>query len=261
MTQILVTMPTFNTPRELLERSVASILNQTHRDLRLVVVSDGPRLRDLPGDDRLIVYRIPDNRGRYFCDAVTTACARDDEVVVIHDADDWSEPDRFELLLPTMRDGAAIARYYRHMRKGVHIQTPSRKRFDSPDGSWVHIGHWCSGAYTGERIRRAGGVHPGFRVGYDTLFVRMIALTGKVGISNHAAYHWCRREDGESLTLSTETKFGSPLREAAKRQLADLNSQAWAARAEDPGQVIRDSIPRQLADEVAYHASILATKL
>lgn len=263
MSRVLVSMPTYKTPDDLLRRAVQSVLRQTHTDLRLVVVADGVKIRELPRDDRLIVHRLPENRGRYFCDAVVTALAADDEVVVIHDADDWSDPDRIERLLPVLEDGAAIARYHRHMpRGGHHIQEPSKTRFGNPDGNFVHIGHWCSGAYTGERIRRAGGIHPGFRVGYDTLFVRMLAYTGPVGISRRPSYHWERRKGG-SLTTSPETKFGSPHRLAARKELVRLNTLAWEARqrGEDPGQVIRDDIPDDLAEQVEIAAAELAEKL
>lgn len=268
---VLITMPTYQTPPELLDRAVRSVLDQTHRDLKLVLMADGHRLMAsrLPQDDRLIVHRVmptivrgqrPASHGRYFLDAVTTSLARDDEVVIIHDADDWSEPDRLERLLPVMRDGAAIARYWRHQKKRAFVQEPARHRFQTPTEHFTHIGHWCSGAYTGERIRRAGGIHPGFRVGYDTLFVRMIALTGKVGISQHAAYHWEQR-DGGSLTTSKETGFRSAHREAAKKQLIRLNLEAWHRRHDDPGAVIREDVPADLAEQVAAEAELLRPKL
>ena len=267
---VLVTMPTYQTPAHLLERAVKSVLDQTYRDLKLVVMVDGHRILQsrLPKDDRLVVHRVawaieddkPRPHGRYYLDAVSTSLARDDEVVVIHDADDWSEPDRLEKLLPLMQDGAAIARYWRHQKRRAHVQEPARHRFTTPTEHFTHIGHWCSGAYTGERIRRAGGIHPGFRVGYDTLFVRMIALTGKVGISPHAAYHWERR-DGGSLTTSPATGFRSPHREAAKKQLIRLNIEAWHRRHDDPGAVIREDVPADLAEQVAAEAELLRPKL
>lgn len=262
MTHVVVSMPAYRTPAKLLTRAVRSVLNQTHEDLTLVVVGDGYAVPKLPDDPRLVVHQLPDNRGRYFADAVVTGTLDDRDVWVVHDADDWSEPDRFERLLPAMVDGAAVARYWRHNLRGgkTYIQEPARARLADPSEPFVHIGHWCSGAYTGERVRRAGGIHPGYRVGFDTLFVRMVALTGPVGISDYAAYHWCRRDSG-SLTTSPKTRFGSPYRRDAKADLVKLNAAAWARRHDDPGQVIRDDVPAKLAREVDVEVAVLAAKL
>lgn len=255
---VVVSMPTYHTPVDLLRRSVESVLAQTHRDLLLILVEDGEPAPTLPiRDDRLVRFRLPRNTGRYFADAVVTEAIKHqpDLVWVVHDADDWSEPERLERLLPHLDDGAVVAPYWRHQHGRTFVQEPSRGRLLLPTAGFVHLAHWCSGAYTSERVQRAGGIHPGFRVGFDTLFVRLLAMTGRVGIAPNTDYHWCRRTGG-SLTTSAATRFGSPARHEAKRRLAALDDAAWRARArgQEVARVVRDDVDPELARQVARQA-------
>ena len=262
---VVVSMPTYQTPQKLLRRAVESVLAQTHDDLLLVLVEDGEPAPHVPiDDDRLVRIRLPHNRGRYFSDAVVTEAIADrpDLVWIVHDADDWSEPQRLERLLPALEDGAAVAPYWRHQHNRDFVQEPSRGRLLLPKQGFVHLAHWCSGAYTSERVQRAGGIHPGFRVGFDTLFVRLLAMTGPVGIGRHPDYHWCRRSSG-SLTTSEATRFGSSARATAKKRLSALDDAAWLARShgEDVAAVVRADVEPDLAREVDRQARRLRRAL
>lgn len=262
--RLVVSVPTFNTPDELLHRAVTGVLAQTLEDLAVVVVNDGgPPLRGLPSDPRLVVYELPDNRGRYFADAVVTrALTRRPGVFwTPHDADDWSEPERFEKLLPAAVDGAVLAPYWRHQPgRDVDLQHPRYVAVARPTGRFTHLGHWCAGAYTIERLARAGWIDPGFRIGFDTLHTLMIALTGPVAIHGEAAWHWHRRAAG-SLTSDPRTRLGSSHRDRVRRQLSALYGRAWDRRHTRPGSAIVEHVPRQLADEVGEHAVRLAKEL
>lgn len=263
---LVVSMPTYRTPRELLDRAIDSVLQQTHRGLRLVVVNDGGEpLRRLPRSKRLVVYTLPRNYGRYFADAVVTRAiaVEPDWVWSVHDADDWSERDRYANLLPHMHEGAVMSSYWRdRSQRGKRtkiLQQPVRDRLLNPRPGFTHIGHWVAGLYTSERVQRAGGIHPGFRVGFDTQFVRMVAMTGPINVVDMPQYWWCRRNAG-SLTTSPDTRFGSPHRVAAKKRLMALDEKAWNTP-DDPGSVIRDDIDPAVADEVDHHAAMLAARL
>jgi hypothetical protein len=260
---LYVSMPTFQTPRHLLDRAVRSVLTQTHRDLRLVVVNDGgPPLGSMPKDKRLLVVNLPENRGRYYADAVVTeAVGRfPGSLWSVHDSDDWSEPDRFENLLPHAGTGAVLSSYWRERpRGGKFVQQPLTGKILSPRPGFVHLSHWVSGIYSLDRVVDAGGIHPGFRVGFDTLFVRMVAMTGVTNVVDLPAYHWCRRASG-SLTTTPATKFGSPARVTARDRLRRLDDLAWASKA-DPGQVIRQDVDPSLQDQVATDAAKVADRL
>lgn len=261
---LVVSMPTYQTPSQLLLRAVNSVLHQTYTDLRLVVVNDGDGLlTNLPDDPRLVLFPLPENRGRYFADAIVTEAIKPYPEILwsVHDADDWSDRHRYKTLLPAMKDGAAVAQYWRHRKgkAGPYLQRPAVARIKHPTADFVHLAHWGSGVYTSERVQRAGGIHPGFRVGFDTLFVRMIAMTGEVGISEYPGYHWCQR-DGGSLTTAPATRFGSPARVKAKGLLKDLDAAAWRHR-EDPGAVIRADVPENLRRSVDAYAEELRAVL
>jgi len=240
---ITVSIPTYRTPPDLLTRSIRSALDQTE-DLRVVVVNDGSEaLRGLPRDDRLILLELEENLGRYFCDAIVTEAIRDrpEEIWAVLDSDDYWETDHLERVLPFMEDGAVLSPY-RRSREGkgsTRIQQPSRRVQGPIPDKYVHLGHWCSGAWRSDRIQKAGGIHPGFRVGFDTLFVSMIRLTGPIGLAPEGGYFWCQRSDG-SLTTARETRFGSQFRIDQKTKQAQLYSKAYAQIGNDPGEIIRE---------------------
>lgn len=255
MTLLTVSIPTFNTPPKLLERAVKSVLDQTYPDVRCVVVNDGGKTVSLPRHPRLVVYQADRNRGRYWCDALVLA-AVDEGWFAVHDADDYSDPDRFARLIDVAAPaGAAIAYYWRHQIDGrVSVQRP---RMPRNDAGLHHIGHWCSGVYTVERMAKAGGIHPGFRVGFDTLHTLMMNLTGDLPIDTTPGYHWHRRRG--SLSTARDTGQGSRFRHQTKLKLRHLYRDAYTAsqRRRPPGKVIRDDVPNAIADRLNVHAEKL----
>jgi len=256
-----VSMPTFKTPRNLLGRAARSVLASEGVDVRLIVVNDGgpeEYLRELPRDPRMTKFSLRENRGRYFSDAVVTQALSDrpGDVWTVLDSDDYVEPKHYATLLRELKNGAALSVYHRHYPTKKSLQQPSRARLAKPDENFVHLGHWCSGAYQLERVARAGGIHPGFRVGFDTLFVLMLSLTGPVDVCDTPGYHWQRRRT-DSLTTARETRFGSPHRQEAKKRLVELYRRAWELRDDDPGRAIREDVDAKLAEEVTQYAERL----
>lgn len=256
---LFVTMPTFRTPPELLDRAVDSVLNSRDVDLHLIVLVDGdPKTRVARWNSRVTVFKLPDNRGRYFADAVGIAAASrvPGALWAPLDADDWVEPEHYARLAERIETGAVCSTYWRQNAQRVpRIQQPHIQRLRSAPPSFAHLFHWCSGMYSLDRVEAAGGIHPGFRVGFDTLFALMLVLTGPVNHVRTPGYHWHRRQSG-SLTTSPATGFGSPQRVAARARLADLYKLAVAAK-DRPGDVIRRDIPASLADQVATEADRL----
>lgn len=246
---LTVSMPTYQTPPALLTRAVDGVLTQTV-DLRLVVVNDGGTSPELPADPRLTVLDLPANRGRYFADAVVAA-ATDVGWFAVHDADDVADPDHYEQLIGAALDGAALGPWWVYPSGTVVEPRPQLA------GSFRHVGHWAAGVWSVDRMRRVGGIHPGFRVGWDTVHMLLMLDTGPVGIASRPTYHWHRRPG--SLSMAAETGKRSALRRQATRRLSSLYRQA--RRADDPAAVVRRAIPETLTVEVDAEAARLRTLL
>lgn len=99
MTFVSVVLPVHNGGRYL-EAAARSILNQTHRDLELIVVDDGSTdgsgsIVEAIGDPRVRLFRNEQNRGLPAALNRGLAAARA-EIVARQDADDLSHPERLE---------------------------------------------------------------------------------------------------------------------------------------------------------------------
>lgn len=212
--KVTVSMPTWRTPPALLRRAVQSVLGQTHRDLMLVVVGDGeiPSLGDVK-DSRLVVWSLPENRGRYFIDAVVARAAQTPWFTV-HDSDDWSDPHRLERMLARSSGAEVVAG-----AETVHTSTRASHKLDPKRFNHYKMDHLfhISALYRTEVID--GLIHPGFRVGYDTLLSNLLTLSTDVRFSPEPHYHRCFRPG--SLTNSPATGMSSPTR---RRAVVELNA-------------------------------------
>jgi len=107
-----------------------SVLNQTHRDIELLVCDDASsdatprRLLATFGDDpRVHLYRSPRNQGPYNVRNALLAEARG-EFVTFHDADDLAVPNRIERQLSAMRrshSAACVANWVRVRPTGTFV--------------------------------------------------------------------------------------------------------------------------------------------
>ena len=207
---ILVSLPCHNTPW-LIRRAVDSILGQTHRDLTLVVVNDGgpapwSELADIT-DRRLIRFDLEENRGRYYCDAVTLA-ANPHPYYTVHDSDDWSESTRLEELAAEIGDAdVACDGYTRHGLNGKVDKILPQPALAGRRGtrSLAHIGHH-RGLWKTDGLRTIG-MNPAVRVGWDTYLMHFAALTLNVEWVKSYLYHQVRRKG--SLTQSDQTGIAS----------------------------------------------------
>jgi len=96
-------------------RAVESLLRQTHRDIRIIVVNDGdadPPWDVLSGfsDPRLVRFNLTYNHGGpFFANAVVLG-AVDSPWFLVQEQDDWSSPDRVRVLLQqAIMSGADVA--------------------------------------------------------------------------------------------------------------------------------------------------------
>lgn len=258
MSNILtVSMPTYNTDPKLLKRAVNSVLKQDYPNLRLVVINDGGRKIKLPKDDRIFSLDLKENRGRYFCDAVTLL-SLDDGWFAVHDSDDWSENGMYSALVDAAQDnGAAFGPYWRHeIGKPPYvwqIKGSPRKRF-------VTRVSWVSGVCSVERMWQAGGINPYFRVGFDTLSTLLVMRTGKFGKVDIPFYHY--EKTAGSLTMSKDTGMKTAMREESRKRLIFLYNRAEidVRRKKGLKNLIYMGAPKELRLEAESYADELRGK-
>lgn len=208
-------------------------------------------------DPRLVRFDLPKNRGRYYADAVVLA-ATDTPWFTIHDADDWSEPTWLQDLVVRAVEAGAIAAFspqilhhgHRKRVEPVHPQLATRTRLTQ----LTQLAHHA-GLYRTSELHAAGGYHPAYRIGYDTMVVNLVRMIGRCVVSPTPRYHRVYRFG--SLTTSRQTGFGSPARIAVKRQLQDLYQMALRTDPADLADMVRATIPPPLLDDVDRDAKRL----
>ena len=228
---VTVTIPYYRC-REHIRQCVESVLTQTHSDLTAVVVNDGDpeppwgALADIT-DERLVRFDLTRNRGRYFADQVVLA-ASTSPYMLVHDADDWSDARRLEVLLARLRAEDAVGAVSA-ARRSADRHGPARvitmdglSRPLSP--RFAHIAN-LHGLFRTDALRAIGGFYAGFIIGYDSFLINALAMTGHVARVDEPLYYWRARTN--SLTNSPQTGMGSELRRATARELQVMYRAAY----------------------------------
>jgi hypothetical protein len=170
-------------------------------------------VRRYPG---VTLLDAPDNGGPYrLVQAVIDATAFD--AYLFQDADDWSAPDRLEVLLTTAEEAGAELVGSHEVRVLVDQADMQPWRYpldvnaalaDRP-ASYPLL-HPTS-LVSRDLVTRLGGFATGMRFSGDAEFLRRAGHVARVVNADHIGYF--RRKRGGSLTTSTETGFGSPARQ------------------------------------------------
>jgi glycosyltransferase involved in cell wall biosynthesis len=221
--------------RRYIRRAVDSLLNQTHRNLTVVVVNDGDpqppwdQLADIH-DPRLIRFSLVENRGPYFATAVVLNAATT-PYFLIQDADDWSAPTRVERLLGALDQdhsdfAVSAAPQFVESREGHRIVEVRWHRASAiPCADNFVVQHQLTpeykyraphhGLFRSSSLQGIGGYYGGLRISYDTLVPNLILMIGRISHVPEGLYYRLLRP--ESLTHGSLTGIGSPnaRREAA----------------------------------------------
>ena len=249
---VTVSMPYWRSP-ETIRRSVDSVLAQTHRDLRLVVVNDGdrttppwPHLADID-DPRLIRFDLADNRGRYWSDAVTLA-ACDTEWWTPHDADDVSLPERFAAHLATGADVSFCHAHYTFL-DGVERLSPVKATLVPTKDRLRTIARYPAGMYRANVARMVGGPHPECRGSYDTAMVCLLWHKFAPVVVDGYLYHVHKREG--SLTTSNKTGLHTAWRRNQRRRVKALYWKVFDQPVDRWSKLLAPSkhVARQVADD------------
>jgi len=231
---VTVSMPCFNC-RSYLKKAVSSVLSQTYTNLILVVFNDASTdapwdvLRNIH-DRRLFRFNASENQSLFFAHEVVALATRD-RYFLTHDADDWSEPRRLELLMRTMLEAnadcvvsdLAVREYVNGSPHHCGIRSNARVREPLLPNFQHRADHHA--LFRKDALRRVGGYFGGFRYGYDTLLMNLLLMTSKVEYCAAPLYNYLRRQD--SLTQSPNTGKSSPARAAVHVRLKQMFFDAY----------------------------------
>lgn len=261
---ITVTMPYYQVGPDI-RRAVLSIVNQTYPHWQLIVINDADpnppwRWIDDIDDPRIVRFDMAANHGRYFADAVIFEACRPD-AWAMQDPDDYAEPDRFEQLMPLAAEyGFAVAPFWWHKPSGTVLYEKNLDPKLHPE-QIRGINGYGSAVTTGERIGRAGGFAPQYRIGFDTYLMNALTLTGRCAVYGKPLQNKTQRPG--SLTQDPKTKWGSPARKKVRRELNHIWRSAYQRHitGQSAAKPVRDSIPVEVAEKVNVEAERLRNML
>ncbi len=205
--KISVVMTSHNTGH-LIEAAVKSVLEQSHRNLELLVVDDAStddtirRLRNIKYDDpRLKIFSSPTNHGTYWSKNWGIRQATG-EFIATHDSDDTSEPNRLEMQLGALMERpdtvACTARWRRVNAQGEELEI---------DGKSERMAA-ISLMFNRKKILEKTGYFDCVRISADTEFItRLEHVFGRRSIRHIRQYLYTGLLRDGSLTRGENSGF------------------------------------------------------
>ncbi|WP_030435445.1 glycosyltransferase family 2 protein [Actinoplanes subtropicus] len=235
---LTVILPHFRCARYL-PAAVRSVLGQTVRNLRLVVVDDcSPdddwvsALAPFRDDPRLTVLRASRRVGHLrlknaVLPTVTTP------YVGFQDADDESEPNRFAVQVAMLERGRADLVGSGFTQIDAEGRVTGMRRMPRNGNLWIRMGRTTVALHPTTVVRRAvfsrlGGFDGTAEFGADTDFHLRLARLYRIRNSRLPLYRY--RVWAQSLTGAPETGFGSPARQAYVARLLEAEQRRKQAR-------------------------------
>ena len=142
--KILVCLPVYNEAK-LLKRAVNSILEQTYSNFSLVIVNDGSTDNSLEEankflyDSRVSIVNNKKNSGCFYSknNGIRFMESGNFDIYTTHDADDFSEPTRFEEVVKTFDSDKVLAVQDTELRFGK----PVPSWYTPPNTPMVNLAH------------------------------------------------------------------------------------------------------------------------
>ena len=173
--KISVLMPAYNVENAI-ATAMTSVLNQTWTNIEMIVVDDGSTdatwsvIRSVASHDlRVVPLRHEENLGAYAA-RNTALRASTGDFVTVHDADDWSHPQKLALQVSNLLDSGAPV----NTTKLARVYPDMRVRIKPTDGA-VLIELIASVFIRRSRIMELGGWDE-VRIGADNEFYRRLLL-------------------------------------------------------------------------------------
>jgi hypothetical protein len=239
---VLVAIPYFGVPAELIDRAARHALAQT-ADVVVLIAGDGQAPPVSVRDDRLVVGTFPRNHGTPFTQQAMLL-GSPFEWYAPHGADDFVANDHIEGLLSLCHRacGSSVIWYHGPVGKPQLLRSPR---------TWIEFG-----LFRTETLRSIGGYGAQEPCGQDSLFSSILLKTDGVRLTRRPTYHKQYRAD--SLTHAPETRQGSPLRLGVKERnrevIIECGRLGWRNR-----QAIREYraglVPPMLSTELEDSAS------
>ena len=258
---IVVSVPYFGTPKRLLKRAVESALFSSVKPV-VVVVADGGPLHNLSilNHPRCVTFVLPQNLGRYFSDNLVIDSLPSECFWAPLDSDDYVSPLHYSHLSESLIDGAAVSPTLwgtRRLRRTI-VKPVDRQLLDDTD-SLEPGAAWVSGLYSSTRLKLAGGLHPEARVGYDVLFLKLLRMSGRIGIASTAGYHVIRR--GNSLTTARASRHGSEIRQRDQLLRERVFQRVQASRPTAPREAVKSLVSSAVLECSEYFALQLRPRI
>jgi 2-polyprenyl-3-methyl-5-hydroxy-6-metoxy-1,4-benzoquinol methylase len=248
--KITISMSYYGTGDKILE-SVKSILNQSFRDFRLVILNDGgdtnkvwDPLRGID-DPRVVRFDIRKNSGTYFAHAISLLSCNT-EFWLPHDSDDISRLDRLEKLLSKSANQDVVFNKYNKINVDGS-KLPSKS-----------FPHW-SALYRTKFLKSIGGINPSRRVGFDSTLIHLCKVLGKTTQIEEELYSYILRPN--SLTVNDNTNIKSLIRQDAieyERTMIKEVEKPEMATAERIRRIIESQIPFDVKQEVSVLSADLS---
>ena len=222
-----------------LPAAVRSVLSQTFRDLRLIVVDDcSPEddwlaaLAPYRSDRRLTVLRTSRNVGHLrIKNAVLPRVTS--RYVGFQDADDESEPERFAVQVAMLESGRADLVGCGYTQVDADGREQGIRRFPRNGNLWMRMGRSTVVHHPATVVRRSvfdrlGGFDGTATFGADTDFQLRLARLYRIRSTRRLLYRY--RVWPQGLTSAPETGFGSPARQEYTARMFAMEERRKRAR-------------------------------
>jgi glycosyltransferase involved in cell wall biosynthesis len=253
---VTVVMPVYDTPVEMLERAIDSILGQTFAGFEFLIVDDGSRkeetrhclMRRLKLDERVRVTWEP--HGGVTRALNTGLRLARGGLIARQDADDWSEPERLEVQVEFFREHRSIGlcgtAAWTHQRNGrrLWLRRMPRERDEILAAFWggspfVH----GSVMFRRDLALSLGGYRDEFVCAQDYDFLWRLTETAGAANLDQALYHY--RYTGGSVSAHRAAEQARACRGARTLALARRRGEPEAVEASLLGETLAEERGRQ----------------
>lgn len=198
---ILVAIPYYGVPAELIDKAAKHALNQTV-DCVVLIVGDGQKPPVSVRDDRLVVGTLPRNHGAPFTQQAMLL-GSPFEWYAPHGADDFIAHEHLSTLLALRHPACGSSIIWYHDGSKARLLRSTR--------TWIEFG-----LFRTDTLRSIGGYGAQEPCGQDSLFSSILLQTDGVRLTRKPTYHKVFRSD--SLTHAPGTRQGSAVRLGVKER-------------------------------------------